>query len=86
MTIKWYHNAYTGEIDSYQVEGELTNFPRGVFLAYGDYITTGLKSKKAAEDWAKEWHVCTKCQSSRHGQVGESCNFCGTILIGSKLQ
>ncbi len=50
--IKWCHNAKTGEIFSYNVEGELTDFPRGTLLAYGDYLTTGFESREAAELWA----------------------------------
>lgn len=46
---KWCYNAKTGEIFSYNVEGDLTDFPRGVLLAYGDYLTTGLDSLEEAE-------------------------------------
>lgn len=81
MATKWYHNAMTGEIDSYQVDGELTDFSRGLLMAYGDYLTTGLKSQEDAEAWAQEWHACPKCESVRHGQVDDPCLFCGTLLI-----
>lgn len=55
----WYVNGATGEIDSYNQEEELTDFPRGVLLAYGDAIVTGLKTKEAAEEWNKTW-TCEK--------------------------
>jgi len=75
--IKWCHNALTGEIFSYKVEGELTDFSRGTFLAYGDYLTTGLKTKEEAIDWAKEYGCCKKCQSSRLTNREGKCVFCG---------
>lgn len=49
MMTKWCYNAKTGEIFSYNVEGNLTDFPRGTLLAYGDYLTTGIESREEAE-------------------------------------
>ncbi|MER2512630.1 MAG: hypothetical protein ABTQ25_09505 [Nitrosomonas ureae] len=80
------YDSKTGEIDSYEVSGNLTDFPRGVFLAYGDYITAGLKSKQDAEKWASEWSACPKCKSSRHGKHGDPCHFCKTPLINAAQQ
>jgi len=51
----WYVNGATGEIDSYNQEDTLTDFPRGVLLAYGDALVIGLQTKEAAEDWKKDW-------------------------------
>ncbi len=78
---KYCYNAKDGEIFSYVEEGEYNNFPRGTFLAYSDYLTTGLKSQEEAEKWAMEWSECTTCKSERHGKNGEICNFCKTPLI-----
>ena len=78
---RWYQIAKTGEIDSYRVASDLTDFPRGVLLAYGDYITAGFKSRAEAEQWANEWHACTKCKASCKGNVGDACKFCGTALV-----
>lgn len=75
--IKWCHNAKTGEIFSYKEEGELTDFPRGTFLAYGDYLTTGFKNKEEAESWAKEHGCCFKCKSSCKPNEEGKCPFCG---------
>lgn len=72
----WYHNAYTGEIGSYTEAEGITDFPRGVFLAYRDYLVTGIKSKEEAEVWAHEYHACHKCKDSRKGAVGDPCPFC----------
>ena len=73
----WYHNAMTGEIDWFTQEETLTDFPRGVLLAYGDYLTVGFKSKDEAEAWAKEWGACTKCKASRKPNEKGVCPFCG---------
>ena len=81
MAIKWYHNAKTGEIDSYEVSGNLTDFPRGVFLAYRDYLTAGMKSRREAEEWGNEHSECSKCKSDKHGKHGEACETCGTPLV-----
>ena len=83
MATKWYHNSKTGEIDSYEVCGDLTNLSRGVYLAYGNYLTTGLSSKEEAEKWAAEWSACPKCKSTRYGKNGEPCPFCKTQLIST---
>lgn len=80
--IKWCHNSKTGEIFDYNQEEELTDFPRGVFLAYGDYLTTGFNNKKEAEEWAKEYKPCHKCRSSRKSNEAGNCRFCGSNLIG----
>jgi len=81
MATKWYHNAKTGEIDSYEVSGNITDFPRGVFLAYGDFLTTGMKSRKEAEDWGNGQSECPKCRCSKFGKHEETCRQCGTPLI-----
>ena len=75
---KWCHNAKTGEIFSYQVSEDLTDFPRGTFLAYGDYLTTGLRSKEEAMEWAKKYGVCSKCKSSCPTNGDGKCTYCGS--------
>lgn len=75
METRWYHNAKTGEIESYHVDGDWTDFPRGTFLAYGDYLTTGFKTREAAVKWATEYGCCEKCKSSRPVKHGR-CLFC----------
>ena len=77
MPIKWCHNAKTGEIFDYKVDGELTDFPRGILLAYDDYLTTGIESKENAEKWGKEYGCCDKCRSSRKPDDKGNCHFCG---------
>ncbi len=77
---KWYYNAYTGEIESYVEEGTLTDFPRGVYLAYNDYLTTGFDSREQAEKWAKEWGKCSQCKSIRKANEHGCCNFCGSKI------
>lgn len=43
------------EIGEYEVAGSLTDFPRGVYLAYADKgLVTGLKSRREAERWRDE--------------------------------
>lgn len=81
MQTLWCHNGKTGEIFSYRQDGEWNDFPRGTFLAYGDYLTTGFASKDEAEQWAVEWHACPKCKEMRKAAVGTQCWFCRTVLV-----
>lgn len=76
MSIKYCHNAKTGEIFSYEVAGSLTDLPRGALLAYGDYLTTGFDSAAEAEEWAKEYGDCPKCESACKAVDGK-CQHCG---------
>lgn len=55
MSTRWCANGLTGEVFSYEVGGNLTDFPRGDYLAYGDALTTGMKSRAEAEAWLREW-------------------------------
>jgi len=80
MPKKWCYNAKTGDIFGYTEAEGITDFPRGTFLAYGDFLTTGIGSRAAAETWANEWSACLKCKATRHGKPGELCPFCGTNL------
>ena len=82
--IQWCYNAKTGEIFSYKQCGELTDFPRGVFLAYGDYLTTGIKDRETAEKQAQEWGCCDKCRSSCPTDETGNCRFCGSKIIFHK--
>lgn len=79
MAIKWYHNSKTGEIDYYESCGTLTDFPRGVLLAYGDYLTTGFDTKEDAEKWAGEWVACPKCKTTVKPKEG-CCPHCNLEL------
>ena len=81
MSIKWCHNAKTGEVFSYEVSGNLTDFPRGTFIAHGDYLTTGFPSKQEAIDWGKEYGPCEKCKSAMPVGV---CWKCGQEVKPSK--
>lgn len=50
--IRWYCIPHNGmnEVGGYKVAGDLTDFPRGTLLAYGNCcLVTGFKSKKEAE-------------------------------------
>jgi hypothetical protein len=84
MAIKWYHNAKTGEIESYQVDGSLTDFCRGTLMAYGDYLTTGFRSKEEARAWAKDHGACIKCRCSRKPDTDGKCACCGEVVIFAK--
>lgn len=51
MTKYYYAIPHKGEIGEYEVEGSLTDFPRGVLLAYGNCcLITGLKSEEEAKE------------------------------------
>lgn len=54
MTKYWYCNDKTREVGSYHVCGELTDFPRGEFLAYRDFIVTGFKTEGDANKWLEK--------------------------------
>ena len=73
---KWCHNSYTGEIFSYEVSGNLTDFPRGQLLAYGDALTTEISSKERAEEWAKEYGYCPKCDKTVSPLGNGKCRWC----------
>ena len=60
----WCHNAKTGEIFSYIEAEGITDFPRGTFLAYGNYLTTGFKTKEKAIEYSKDHGYCEKCKDS----------------------
>lgn len=77
----WYHNAKTKEIDSYTDAEGITDFPRGVYLAYANYLTTGLKSKEEAEAWAAEWSACLNCEDSVRVRTGDPCSRCGNTTV-----
>lgn len=80
MATKWYHNSKTGEIESYTEEDAGYEL-KGVLYAYGDAITTGLKSKEAAENWAKEWIYCPTCDgSSKPDSISGKCFRCDKII------
>ncbi len=77
MSKYWCHNSKTGEIFSYHAADEVTDFPRGTWLAYGDYLTTYLKSPEEALVWASKYGACHKCKSSRSKGEDGKCRFCG---------
>ena len=57
MAINWYlvpksKHKSEPEIGSYEVSGNLTDFPRGVYMVYANKgLVTGLKSREEAERW-----------------------------------
>ena len=52
----WYAVSHTGEVDCYTEAEGITDFPRGVLLAYQDCcLTTGLKSKEEALEAIKKY-------------------------------
>ena len=54
MRTLWYCIPHTGEVGSYRVSGDLTDFPRGVFLAYSDCcLVTGFERKEEQRDEAR---------------------------------
>jgi hypothetical protein len=56
MPRKWYCVPHLKEVDSYIEAEGITDFPRGVFLAYGDCcLITGFNSRKEAEKGMKEY-------------------------------
>jgi len=77
---KYAYNSKTGEIIEYTEFGDESDFPRGTWLVYADYITTGFKSRAEAEAWSKEWSACLTCKSVRNGKPGDKCRFCGENL------
>lgn len=78
---KWCHNAKTGEIFSYKVSEDLTDFPRGILLAYDDYLTTGFKNFDEAVEWSKKYGRCDKCKSSRPVNENGKCLYCDGEVI-----
>jgi len=72
----WCYNSKTGELFNYEVCGSLTDFPRGDLLAYGDYLTTGFKTREAAVEWSKEWGHCPKCKRTSHKTPDGICSWC----------
>lgn len=79
---QWYLNTKTGEIDFYNISGGLTDFARGTFLVYGDYLVTGFNTKQQAEEAKNKYFPCTKCKSAR--PVKEETNNC--LYCGEKLK
>jgi hypothetical protein len=84
MTINWYHNSKTGEIESYEKESAGYEL-KGVLYAYGDAVTIGFNSKEEAIAWSKEWGYCPKCDGSSKPRDGK-CFRCETPVIFKELQ
>lgn len=81
MGRKWCYNGKTGEIFSYEQSDNLTDFPRGMYLAYDDYLVTDIKNFREARKIKKEWGICHKCKSTRASKKGEKCFVCKEILV-----
>lgn len=62
---RWYCVPHTGEIGSYSMAGELNDFSRGVYLAYGQCcLTTGFRTRPEAEAWMKK-HPCEQVERTK---------------------
>lgn len=62
----WYCIPETKEVDSYVEAEGITDFPRGVFLAYGNCcLVTGFKTKKEAEEGIYQY----PCKKLAEGKV-----------------
>jgi hypothetical protein len=84
--IRWCYNAKTGEIFSYAIyDNGDTDFPRGDFLVYEDYLTTGMRSKKEAIAWAKEHPICEQCKRVVSIKEGK-CLWCKGDVVFKKLE
>jgi hypothetical protein len=87
MARKWCHNAKTGEIFDYiEYNDGTTDFPRGTFIVYDDYLTVGISSKEKAIEWAKEWGCCDKCKGSSKPKEDGSCFRCGEPVIFHEIK
>lgn len=83
---RYCHNAKTGEIFEYhEFDDGDTDFPRGIFMVYNDYIVTGFKTREAATEWGREWGECPRCKSARKSNNGK-CNFCGSNVINHETK
>lgn len=71
---KWCWNSKTGEIFNYNESGNLTDFPRGTFLAYGDYLITGFKTEEEAISYSEDHGNCYFCKGSSTYPVCFRCN------------
>jgi hypothetical protein len=62
---KWYCIPHTNEIGFYNVEGNLTDFPRGTFLAYSNCcLVTGFETAEEAREGIQKY-PCKKYPQSR---------------------
>lgn len=86
MSLEWCYNAKTGEIFSYTVSGEITDFPRGDFLVYQDYLITGFDSKREAVGASEDYGACLKCKTARAPNTEGNCYVCGQKIKFTKLQ
>lgn len=60
---KWYCIPHLNEVGSYNVEGNLTDFNRGTYLAYGNCcLVTGFDSEQEAREGIKKY-PCKKHSS-----------------------
>jgi len=72
----WCANPLTRKVFQYTQSEGITDFPRGEFLAYGDYIITGIESREEAQKWVDEYACCHKCRNSWKGHKGDPCPIC----------
>ncbi len=56
MVKRYYCIPHRKEVGYYNEAGGITDFPRGVLMAYGDCcLTTGFATKEQAEAWMKKY-------------------------------
>lgn len=72
----WCVNSKTGEVFQYTSAEGITDFPRGDFLAYGDYLTTGIESLEFALAWHRISSICDHCRRMVMGPPGSPCTSC----------
>lgn len=59
MTKYWYCIPHKNEVGSYNESEGITDFNRGILLAYGNCcLTTGFKTEQEAREWMKN----NKCE------------------------
>ena len=75
--MKWYHNAKTGDVDSYEEENELEK----MLQIYNKAITIGFGSEERAKNFAKSFGYCKVCDSVRDGRNDIWCPICNKSEI-----
>lgn len=77
---KWCYNTKTGEVFSYIMFSQFSNFPPGHYLAYGDYLVSGLESEEEANRCAEKYGCCDVCGGAKIADEEGRCKSCGNII------